>query len=59
MISCNLNSSNHLEMLIKGLSENSTLETLDLSDNLIRDQDGLFIVRYMKLQAEKRENALW
>lgn len=46
-------------MLIKGLSENSTLETLDLSDNLIRDQDGLFIVRYMKLQAEKRENALW
>lgn len=44
---------------MKGLSCNATLEKLDLSDNDILDQDGLAILRYVKKQAETRDNALW
>lgn len=44
---------------MKGLNNNDSLEKLDLSDNDLHDAEGLFIVRYIKLQAEKRENALW
>jgi len=54
---CNLNGA--LEVFIKGLIENESLEKIDLSDNQIKDSDGLFLVRYVKLQAERRENALW
>lgn len=44
---------------MKGFNENESLETVNLSDNDLNDQEGLFIVRYIKNQAEKRENALW
>ena len=44
---------------MKGLINNESLEKIDLSDNQIKDSDGLFIIRYIKIQAEKRENALW
>lgn len=44
---------------MKGVNENESLETVNLSDNDLNDQEGLFIVRYIKNQAEKRENALW
>jgi hypothetical protein len=44
---------------MKGLNENDSIQKLDLSDNSIKDTDGIHIVRYLKLQSEKRENALW
>ena len=56
---CNLSGPQNLEVFIKGLIENESLEKIDLSDNQIKDSDGLCLVRYIKLQAEKRENALW
>lgn len=59
MIGCNLSGNGNLDLLIKGLIDNESLEKLDLSDNQIKDQEGIVIVRYIKLQAEKRENALW
>ena len=48
-----------MEHLLRGVNENDSIEKLDLSDNQIKDHDGIFIVRYIKLQAEKRESALW
>ncbi|CDW87947.1 UNKNOWN [Stylonychia lemnae] len=56
---CNLHSLNHLEMLMKGLLSNNSIEKLDLSDNQIGDQESIYIVRFMKQQGEKRENTLW
>jgi hypothetical protein len=44
---------------MKGLNENDSLEKLDLSDNSITDTEGVAIIRYIKQQAEKRENSLW
>ena len=34
---------------MKGLTENESLEKIDFSDNQIKDLDGLFIVRYIKI----------
>ena len=45
---CNLNTANHVELLMKGIIENRSIEKLDLSDNQIRDVDGMYIVRYLK-----------
>lgn len=56
---CGLNYLSHLEGLMKGVNENESIETINLSDNDLNDQEGLFLVRYIKNQAEKRENALW
>ena len=56
---CGLNHLSNLEGLMKGVNENESIETINLSDNDLNDQEGLFIVRYIKNQAEKRENALW
>lgn len=59
VVGCNLNSGGHLQQLMKGVYENDSLVRLDLSDNQIGDHEGLIIVRYLKLQSEKRENAIW
>ena len=56
---CNLNAPTNLELLMKGLIDNNTIEKLDLSDNQISDQDSLNIIRFIKKQGEKRENSLW
>lgn len=32
-VGCNLNTNNYLELLLKGLTENTSIESLDLSDN--------------------------
>jgi hypothetical protein len=55
----NLNQSNHLELFMNGLIKNDMIERLDFSDNGINDAEGLHIVRYIKKQAETRDNALW
>lgn len=44
---------------MNGLMDNGVIEKLDLSDNDISDHDSLNIVRYLKKQAEARDNALW
>jgi hypothetical protein len=36
---------------MKGVNENESIETINLSDNDLNDQEGLFIVRYIKNQA--------
>jgi hypothetical protein len=49
IVGCNLNSPLSLELLMKGLINNESLEKIDLSDNQIKDTDGLFIIRYIKI----------
>eukprot|EP00347_Sterkiella_histriomuscorum_P006772 403351487 len=56
---CNLSQSNNLQMLMKGLVLNNSIEKLDLSDNNLQDQDSIHIVKFMKEQGEKRESTLW
>jgi hypothetical protein len=52
------------ETLAQGLGECNSLISLtinvcNLNDNQIRDADGIFIVKYIKNQCEKKESALW
>lgn len=55
----NLASSNHLELLMAGLSNNDGIIKLDFSDNELTDAEGVFLIQYMKKQSDNRDNALW
>ena len=59
IVNCNISHGNNLELFMKGLGENDSLQKLDLSDNYIGDNESTSILRYIKMQAEKRENIIW
>jgi hypothetical protein len=41
------------------LQNNQSLDKIDLSDNELKDKHGIFILKYIKIQAERRDNDLW
>jgi len=52
---CNLYRDDNLFQLLEGLALNSSIETIDLSDNDITDIQGLQVLNYLKRQSEKRD----
>ena len=44
---------------MKGLYHNNSIEKLDLSDNDLKDDAGIFILNMIKSQNEKKNNNIW
>jgi hypothetical protein len=42
-----------------GLLENKSLEVLDLSDNDLNNAHGIMILKFIKIQGERRDKDLW
>lgn len=42
-----------------GLLENKSLEILDLSDNDLTNAHGIMILKFIKIQGERRDKDLW
>ena len=45
--------------MMLNLEKNEKIIKIDFSDSEINDEEGQYIVKYMKNMAEKRDNALW
>jgi len=41
------------------LLENTRLEVLDLSDNDLTDAHGIMLLKFIKIQGERRDKDLW
>ena len=59
IMACNLHIGENLEGFMNGVSENSYLEKLEITDCMIEDINSISIVRYIKKMTEHRDSAIW
>ena len=55
----NIGNELNLKHLLDGIVKNTSLETLNLSDNDLRDENGIHFLKFMKMICEKRDDDLW
>jgi hypothetical protein len=48
-----------MKVFMEGFQQNMNVQTLDLSDNELTDEAGLFILSMIKFKAEKRNLVNW
>ena len=56
---CNINNNNNIQELMSGLMKNDCLRKLNLSDNDLKDDQGITVLNMIKYQAEKRDRSQW
>ena len=53
---CNLYEGKNLHLLLKEMTKNACIETLDFSDNDLSDEHGQVILALIKSTSEKRDD---
>ena len=56
---CNLNQGKNCEDFMNGLQNSDSIQKLGLSDNELSDENGLYVIKMIKFQAEKRDRTQW
>ena len=56
---CNLYQGDNMYNLVSNMHSNTSIETLDFSDNELTDKHGEYIATLIKAQSEQRDNQIW
>ena len=55
----NLNNNQNIANFLFEFKENQVIQKLDLSDNDLRDSQGILVCEFLKKVSEKRDDQLW
>lgn len=56
---CNINKTSSMAAFMPGFQNNTSVNTLCLNENEIRDEQAILLLHMIKFKAERRDKELW